>query len=50
MADRYRFDDAYEKVYEYENGAYFFIGNYIAFGINKSMSEEEMIKIIKEQS
>jgi len=43
MADKYRFDDAFEKVYEYENGIYTFIGNYLAFGINKNMTDEEKI-------
>ena len=44
--NRYRFDDAYGKVYEYDEDAkaYFFVGSYLAFGITKRMSEDEMIR------
>jgi len=42
----YRFDDAYEKVYEYDDDerAYVFIGTYAGFGITAKMSEAEKIK------
>jgi len=43
--EKYRFDDAYGKVYEYENGAYVYSGSYFGFGISSDMSDEE--KIVK---
>ena len=48
--DRYRFDDAYGNLYEYDEDArgYVFIGSYLAFGINKNMSESEQIRIVEE--
>ena len=46
---KYRFDDSYEKVYEYENGSYLFIGSYFSYGITKKMKDEEKIKIIEEE-
>jgi len=48
MPDRYRFDEAFEKVYEYEDGAYFFIGTYLGFGLDKSMTDEEKTAILEE--
>lgn len=49
--DRYRFDDAYEKVFEYDAGAkgYVFIGSYIAFDINTKMSEAEQTQIVEDE-
>ena len=48
--DTYRFDDAYEKVYEYnyDQKAYLFIGNYLTYGIYIQMSEEGKIRIVEE--
>ena len=47
--EKYRFDDAYEKVYEYDkdSNSYINLGSYHAFGIDKSMSETEMIEIVE---
>ena len=47
--DKYRFDDAYEKVYEYNEDAqaYVFCGSYIAYGITAQMSEEEQLRIVE---
>ena len=47
-----RFDDAYEKVYELnvEENAYFFVGNYFAFGIDKDMSVSEKQNIVEMDS
>ena len=47
--DRFRFDDNYEKIYEYENGAYVFIGSYFSYGITKKMKDAKKIKIIEEE-
>ena len=40
--EKYRFDDAYEKVYKYDEDshAYIFCGSYIIYGITSEMSEE----------
>ena len=40
--DSLRFDDAYQKVYEYDSKAraYVFLGSYFAYGIGPDMSEE----------
>ena len=47
--EKYRFDDAYEKVYEYDEAAqaYVFCGSYLAYGINSKMSEEEQLRIVE---
>ena len=47
--EKYRFDDAYEKVYEYDkdSNSYINIGSYHAFGIDKSMTETEMIETVE---
>ena len=47
MSDKWRFDDAYEKVYRYSNehNAYLFYGTYRACGINTVMTEEEKIDV-----
>ena len=37
----FRFDDAYQKVYELTGNVYVFIGTYLAYGITSSMSDEE---------
>jgi len=49
--NKYRFDDAYSKVYEYDEecNAYIFVGSYIAYGINAKMSEEEKTHIVENQ-
>lgn len=47
--EKYRFDDAYEKVYELENGSYVFCSTYYNAGIEKSMSEKKMIEIMEER-
>ena len=44
--DRYRFDNAYGKIYELHNDVYLFIGSYIGFGIDKNMSYEEKERIV----
>ena len=48
--ERYRFDDAYGKVYEYNGSAkaYLFIGSYFAFGITAKMSDAEKERIVEE--
>jgi len=47
---KFRFDDAYEKVYEYspDAHAYVFYASYIACGIDASMPENEQLRIVKE--
>lgn len=42
---KYRFDDSYSKVYEYDRNqnAYIFIGTYFSFNIDKDSSEAEKI-------
>jgi hypothetical protein len=46
---KYRFDDAYSKVYEYDENAmaYIFIGTYYAFGIKTNMQEKEKIEKVE---
>ena len=48
--EKYRFDDAYGKVYEYDNAqkGYIHIGSYFAFGLNPDMPEAEKIRIVDE--
>ena len=45
----FRFDDAYESVYTYDvnDHAYFFLGSYLSFGLDKSMSEDKMESIVR---
>lgn len=47
--EKYRFDDAYQKVYEYDESAkcYVNIGSYFAFGIDAGMSESEKTQIVE---
>lgn len=47
---KYRFDNAYEKVYRYskENHAYIYIGSYIAYGITKKMSYKQAVKKVEQ--
>jgi len=49
MKDKYRFDDAYEKVYEYDvdSNAYIFTGSYLAYGITAKMSDEQKTQIVE---
>ena len=46
---RFRFDDAYSKVYEYDDDAqaYIFYASYFACGITADMSENEKIRLAK---
>lgn len=48
--DQYRFDDAYESVYVYDDEAkcYLHVGTYLAYGIDKKMSETEKLKIVED--
>jgi len=48
MKDRYRFDDAYRKVYEYDEDAraYIHIGSYLTFGITAKMSDKTKAQIV----
>lgn len=45
MTDKYRFDDAYEAVYEFNKAAnaYIHIGSFLAFNIDSDDSEQDMI-------
>jgi len=47
---KWRLDDAYGKVYEYDedSNAYIFYCTYFAAGIKDSMSECEKIRLIEE--
>ena len=49
--ERYRIDDAYEKVYEYneDQNAYIFIGSFLSFGITKKMSTKKQIEKIEKR-
>lgn len=49
--EKYRFDDAYGKVYEYnaDARAYIHIGSYAAFGITTKMSEEKQIATVERE-
>ncbi len=38
---KYRFDDAYEKIYELNGNAYVYLTNYFSTGVTKSMSYAE---------
>ena len=37
----YRFDDAYESIYELNGDAYEYLTNYISAGVDSDMTEEE---------
>ncbi len=47
--DRYRFDDAYCKVYEYDSSrkAYLFLGSYYAFEITARMTTRKKVRIVE---
>ena len=47
--EKYRFDDAYSAVYEYDgdSNAYIYIGSYLAYGLDASMTEEKMIEAME---
>ena len=47
---KWRIDNVYEKVYEYdeEAGAYIHYAGFFAIGINSNMSKDEQIRIIEE--
>ena len=47
--EQYRFDDAYEKVYEYDNGTYIYFGSYFGLGITSEMSDDEKIEKCEEE-
>jgi hypothetical protein len=44
----YRFDDAYEKVYEYdrERSAYVFFATYLALGIKPKMRNKTKLQLV----
>jgi len=44
--DKYRFDDAYEKVFELDRDYYVFIGTYRSFGIDPEMSDTQKSDIV----
>lgn len=47
--EKYRFDDVWEKVFEYNHDAgYVFIGSYYAFGITADMTYEDKAQIVYE--
>ena len=46
MSKKYRFDNAYEKVYENHAFGYHYIGSYFAYGITKKMSYIEAEAIV----
>jgi hypothetical protein len=47
--EKYRFDDAYQKVYEYDPGqkAYLFVGTYLVFGITSKMSHKKKVSRVE---
>jgi len=47
----YRFDNAYGKVYKYDNEAkgYIFRGSYHAYGLTADMPDAEKIREVEEQ-
>ncbi len=49
MLEKYRFDNAYEKIYEKIEGTYLFLGSYANFGIKKSMSKNKALKVLEQQ-
>ena len=48
--ERFRFDDDYRKVYEFDEdaNAYMHVGSYLAFGIDAGMDDNEKIKMVDE--
>lgn len=46
--DQYRFDDAYESVYELNSDAYVFVCKYVQANIRVTDSEKTMIKKMDE--
>ena len=49
MTEKYKFDNAYESIYEWNDNAnaYLFLGSYYSFGITKEMSHAEAVAIIE---
>ena len=49
--EKYRFDDAYGKVYEYDKnrGVYLFIGTYYAFSIKSYMTDKRKTSIVDKE-
>jgi hypothetical protein len=50
--DKYRFDDAYGKVYEYDETqrAYIFCGTYFAYGIKANMPESKKVLLVEKNA
>lgn len=50
MTEKYRFDDAYGKVYELnsEGDAYVHIGSYMALGVNADMTYDEAAAAVEQ--
>lgn len=48
---KYRFDNAYESVYEYDKNqkAYIYIGSYYAYEITKRMSYQQAVRKIESE-
>ena len=48
--EKFRFDNAYENIYEYDGEAngYVYIGSYLGFGINSAMDESTKIMLVEE--
>ena len=48
--EKFRFDNAYENIYEYDGEAngYVYIGSYLGFGINSAMDESTKIMMVEE--
>ena len=46
--EKFRIDNAYEKVYSYDadENAYYFYGSFYAIGINRNMSRSQQLDII----
>ena len=49
--EKYRFDDAYGAVYEYDkdSNAYIFCGKYHVFGITPDMDDAEKTRIVDKE-
>ena len=49
--EKYRFDDAYKRVYVYDNDAacYLHAGTYHAYGLTSNMTDEEKTREVEEQ-
>ena len=45
---KFRIDNSYEKIYIYDNGAYYFYSSFFAIGITADMTEKQQLEIIEE--